>query len=290
MIADHLAAIAAGLRVAVTGGSGRVGTALRAEMAAYVSHITVVDLNPPDSLAGNESFVRADLTSLQAAMAAFAGHDAIVHLAGHPGERAIEDIVAVNVLGTSHVYEAAHRCGIGRIVFGSSNHVTGFYPRNAVVGPDDPMRPDSRYGLSKCWGELVAGLYYDKAGIQSLIIRIGNASDRPRTLRARDIWVSAADLAQLTLIGLTHPDIDATIAFGASAGGRWWDNSAATALGYLPRDRIEDFVGPEGLSPGSDEAEPSSRHFQGGRFCAIDHDGVLRLRSENVHDGAGPWA
>ena len=220
-IFEQFAGKTAKLSVVITGGSGRVGTALRRQLAPLLERITIVDLVEPAAHAPNETFVRADLTDLESTCSAFAGHDAIIHLAGHAGERTIREIVDVNVIGTSHVYEAARRCGIKRVVLGSSNHVVGFYPRTVVVGSSHPMRPDSQYGLSKCWGELVAGLYFDKAGIRSLIIRIGNASERPKTLRALHIWVSPADLAQLTLIGLTHPDVDATVVFGASAGGQW---------------------------------------------------------------------
>ena len=277
-ILEQFAAEAAKLSVVITGGAGRVGTTLRRQIAPLLGRITIVDLVEPAALAPNETFVRADLTDLESTCSVFASHDAIVHLAGHAGERTIREIVDVNVIGTSHVYEAARRCGIGRVVLGSSNHVVGFYPQAAVIGPSHPMRPDSHYGLSKCWGELVAGLYFDKAGIRSLIIRIGNASERPKTLRSLHIWVSPADLAQLTLIGLTHRDVDATVVFGVSAGGQWFDNSRAEALGYVPQDRIADFADSGSLAPGADEADPVGRYFQGGRFCIGDHDRVVRHR------------
>jgi uronate dehydrogenase len=155
----------------------------------------------------------------------------------------------------------------------------GFYPRDVVVGPDAPMRPDSVYGLTKCWGELVAGLYYDKHGVRSLIVRIGNAQDMPRSPRALEVWISPGDLAQLCIIGLTHPDIDVKTVFGVSAGGgNWWDNSVATALGYEPQDVIRDFAHPDSFKPVPADANPVGEHFQGATFCTYDHDGVIRRR------------
>ncbi|RYE82460.1 MAG: NAD(P)-dependent oxidoreductase, partial [Hyphomicrobiales bacterium] len=211
-----------GLSVAITGGAGRVATALRKLLSPRVRHVRIVDIVEPTELAPNESFVRADLTVLDEAVTALEGVDGVIHLAGIPSEKALADMIQANVIGTSHVYEAAKLTGVPRVVLGSSNHSTGFYPRDVVVGPDAPMRPDSIYGLTKCWGELVAGMYYDKHGIRSLVIRIGNAQDRPRAPRSLEVWISPGDLAQLCEIGLTHPDVDVKTVFGVSAGGGSW--------------------------------------------------------------------
>jgi uronate dehydrogenase len=267
------------LSIAITGGAGAVGTAMREVLSPQVGHVRVVDLAEPQELADNESFVRADITKVDELTAAFAGLDGIVHLAGIPGERALDEMVRVNVIGTSTVYEAARRADVPRIVLGSSNHATGFYPRDTVVKSDSPMRPDSIYGLTKCWGELTAGLYYDKAGVRSLIVRIGNAQDMPRAPRSLDVWISPNDLAQLSLIGLTHPDIDVKTVFGVSGGGgSWWDNSEADKLGYVPEDRIRDFAHPDAFKPLPADAPPVGEYFQGGLFCTFEHDGTIRRR------------
>lgn len=268
-----------GLSIAITGGSGRVAKAMRQVLSAQLRHVRIVDIVEPTELAANESFLRADLTRLDEAVKALEGMDGVIHLAGIPSEKALADMVQVNVIGTSHVYEAAKLAGVPRVVLGSSNHATGFYPRDAVVGPEAPMRPDSIYGLTKCWGELVAGVYFDKQGIRSLIIRIGNAQDMPRAPRSLEVWISPGDLAQLCVIGLTHPDIDVKTVFGVSAGGgSWWDNSEATKLGYVPRDVIRDFAHPDAFRPVASDASPVGEHFQGAVFCTFDHDGVIRHR------------
>ena len=275
---DTPAVVRTSLRIGITGGSGRVGTSLRRALSPQVGLVRVIDIFEPAELEGNESFQVADITRLSELAASFEGLDGVIHLAGLPGEAAIDDITRVNVIGTTNVYEAALRARVPRIVLGSSSHVVGFYPRTAVVDANVPMRPDGLYGLSKCWAELAAGLYFDKSGIRSLIIRIGNALDRPRSLRTLQIWVSPADLAQLVLIGLEHPDIGCTTVYGVSqGGGAWWDNAIAQQLGYVPNDRAIDFAN----GPLDEESGPLAEvasHFQGGSFAARGHDGKLRRR------------
>jgi uronate dehydrogenase len=274
--------------VALTGGAGMVGQILRRGMADRLASLRTIDVADPGPLLPGEEWVAADITDVDALTEAFTGVDGIVHMAGLNGEREIGDTLRVNVLGTHNVYEAARRAGVKRVVYGSSNHVTGFYPRDMLVTPDMPMRPDSRYGLSKCWGELTAGLFYDKNGIETLSIRIGNSQAQPRDPRGLAIWISPRDLTELVMIGLEHPDIGSTVVFGASrSAAPWWDNSAATALGFVPQDDIADFAHPDAFLPERVEMPEISTFFQGGWFCGNEHDGVLRHRPEN---GAGSAA
>jgi uronate dehydrogenase len=269
------------LVIAITGGAGRVGTALRAVLSSRYREVRIIDLAEPSALAANESWRRVDIANLGELTEALRGVDGIVHLAGFPGDRAIEDMLQVNVLGSSNVYEASRLAGVGRVVLGSSNHVVGFYPRSAVVPPDAPMRPDGLYALTKCWAELTAGLYYDKCGIRSLIVRIGNAQAQPTTPRSLEIWLSPGDLAQLVDIGMVHPAIECTTVYGVSAGGgSWYDNSTATSLGFVPRDIIRDYAHPDAFRQPELELPEIAEYFQGGPFCSQGHDGTLRVRDK----------
>jgi uronate dehydrogenase len=250
--------------------------------------VLILDSGDPGELFENERWANVDICDALAVAEALRGVNAILHLAGFPNERSIEEILRVNVLGTHNIYEAARALGIKRVILGSSNHVTGFYPRNQRVSPEWLMRPDSFYGLSKCWNELEAGLYYEKYGIRTLIIRIANATMAPEDPRSdhrsRATWVSPRDLAQLVLIGITHSDIDCTTVYGVSQTDiNWWDNSKATTLGYSPQDRGYDHSAtfPTPPRPDSQNQHVADR-FQGGRFCAADHDGVLRMRNLGV--------
>ncbi|ANM14632.1 dehydrogenase [Rhizobium leguminosarum bv. trifolii] len=261
-------------RIAVTGAAGRVGTLLRPHLRAHFEHVRLIDLQEPAELGENETFVRADLTKLDEAGVALKDIDGVVHLAGIASGIDMNAILHANVLGTYNLYEAARINEVQRVVYASSNHATGFYPRGEVISPLDPMRPDSPYGLSKCWGELVAGLYYDTSGIRSLSIRIGNAGTYPNSERSVAIWISARDLAQLVRIGLTHPLIAATVVYGVSdTDEKWWDNDLARRLGYQPEDRPRDHARIEQGAEG-----PVALAFQGGGFCEINHDGTIRMR------------
>ncbi|TDX70397.1 uronate dehydrogenase [Neorhizobium sp. R1-B] len=269
--------------VALFGGSGRVGKKLRAALQGKIRSVRILDLVAPDEACANETWSPVDICDFGSTLKALKGIDAIVHLAGFPGERPIEDIVRVNVMGTHNIYEAARQLGISRVVLGSSNHVTGFFTRDQRVSPDGPMRPDSLYGLGKCWNELEAGLYFQKHGIESFIIRIANATMEPADSRSdersRATWLSGRDLAQLVMIGLESPHVDCTTVYGVSQSPfSWWDNSVAFKLGYDPLDRGVDHTPPLATTPPGVENRHIADHFQGGRFCAIDHDGVVRTR------------
>jgi uronate dehydrogenase len=267
------------LRIGITGGAGKVGTALRRVLSSRFAAVRVIDLVAPAELHRNETFVAADMSDLAGLTPALAGLDGVVHLAGLNTERDLAQTLHVNVLGASNLYEAARLNGVGRIVLGSSNHAMGFYRRDERVGAYDQMRPDTLYGLSKCWAELTAGLYYDKAGIRTLSIRIGNAQERPTTPRSLEIWISPGDLAQLCELGLTHPEVDCTIVYGVSAGGgSWYDNSEADRLGYRPADVIRDFAAPEAFVEQPVALNDIAETYQGGPFVTWGHDGTPHPR------------
>ena len=102
------------------------------------------------------------------------GVDAVVHMGGVSTEQAWNAILDANIRGLVHLYEAARAHGTRRIVFASSNHVTGFYRQDQVISPRDPIRPDGFYGLSKAFGEGLAQLYWDRFGIETASLRIGS--------------------------------------------------------------------------------------------------------------------
>src|SRR5207342_2400745 len=187
------------------------------------------------------TFIAADLASLAEVERAVAGVDGIVHLGGFSVEGPWDTILQANIIGCYNLFEAARRQGVRRVVFASSNHVVGFYPRQRRIGVDEPVRPDSRYGASKAFGEALAALYAYKHGLRVTCLRIGNVSDTPAHQRMLSIWLSPADLVQLIRIGLEYPEIRHEIFFGVSDNARgFWDNEAAFRYGYRPQGRAED--------------------------------------------------
>jgi uronate dehydrogenase len=264
----------AAMKLLITGGAGRIGRKLRKEMADQAALIRTFDRIAAADLGPNEESIVGDLSDMPALEAAMQGIDGVIHLAAIPNEQAWEVMLQTNIIGTWNVYEAAFRAGVKRVVFGSSNHAVGFYPRGQRLDASVPCRPDSRYGLSKCWGEDVGSLYADKYGVKSLHIRIGNALGPPTSLRTMAIWISERDLAQLVMIGLTHPDVHNTIVYGVSdnAAG-WYDNSAAHALGYRPLDRSEAHIESARAGDALQATDAVGRYYQGGLFCSIEYAG-----------------
>jgi len=138
---------------------------------------------------------------------------------------------------------------------------------------DVTVRPDSRYGVSKAFGEAVGALYADKHGLQVTCIRIGNVGDKPLDKRRLSIWVKPEDLTQLVRIGLEHPDIRFEIFYGASDNeAGWWDNSNARRFGYRPQFRSEDFREEAMAAQAKLPADPIGDRFQGGPFCSDEYD------------------
>src|SRR5262245_1995584 len=270
-------------RVLLTGAAGGIGRRLRALLKPVYTELRCSDIRRPPDLMPDESFIAADLARIEEVERAVAGAEGIIHLGGHSGEGSWETIHNANIIGCYNLFEAARRASVKRVVFASSNHAVGFYQRDQRIGVDVTVRPDSRYGVSKAFGEAIGALYADKYGLSVLCLRIGNVADQPADLRRLSIWLKPEDLVQLVRIGLEHPDLQFEIFYGVSYNERgWWDNSRAHDYGYLPTGRAEDFkqaalTGQARLAP-----DPIADYFQGGSFCSAEFSGDTVQRPERV--------
>ncbi|MEU6386916.1 NAD(P)-dependent oxidoreductase [Streptomyces bauhiniae] len=228
----------------LTGAAGGLGTLMRSLLPEYGYDLRLLDARPvPDA----PDAVTADLADLDALRAAVRGTDAVLHLAGISLEAPFEKILKANIEGMYHLYEAARLEGVRRVVFASSNHAVGDTPVPAPGAPripvDTPHRPDTFYGLSKCFGEDLAQLYWDRHGIETVSVRIGSCFPEPTSVRMLSIWLSPADAARLFHAALTAKDVGHTVVYGSSANTRlWWDLTSARALGYTPEDDSEPYA------------------------------------------------
>ena len=255
--------------VLITGAAGDVGTHLRRELAGRYK-LRLSDMKPIANLAAGEEFVRADISVMDEVAPAVRGVDAIVHLGGFSVEGPWETILSANIIGLRNVYEAARLAGVKRILFATSNHAVGFYRRDETIDHRVYPRPDSRYGVSKAFGEALGSLYADKYGMEVFNIRIGNVNPKPIDKRRLSIWISPRDLAQLVTIGIEHPDVRFEIVYGVSGNRRsWYDNSNAHRLGYRPQDDSEREA-PEVLAKEKPGADPRAEKYQGGAFVLPD--------------------
>ena len=258
-------------RVLVTGAAGGIGTHLRRLLPPIYPDLRLSDIRRPAGLAPSETFMPADLSRMDEVEAICTGIDGIVHLGGISGEAPWEAIHSANIVGCYNLFEAARKAGVKRIVFASSNHAVGFYPRTTTIPPEVVARPDSRYGLSKHFGEGLGALYAYKHGIGVTSLRIGNVNEEPIDRRRLSIWIRPDDLVQLIRIGLERPGLVYEVMYGVSDNARsWYDNSRAASFGYQPQGRSEPYAAAV-LAKEPSAADTPDEFYQGGTFCAAEY-------------------
>ena len=263
--------------VLITGAAGAIGGFLRRELGARYA-IRLSDIKPITDLAPHEKFMQGDIAHMKDALAITKGIDAIVHLGGFSVEGPWETILEANIVGLHNVFEAARRNKVKRILFATSNHAVGFYRRDEKIDHRVYPKPDSRYGLSKAFGEQLGSLYADKYGLEVFCMRIGNVNPVPPDKRRLSIWISPRDLARLVSVGIENPNISFEIVYGVSDNKRsWYDNSNARRLGYLPQDDAEIYAA-EVLAKDK-PGDPRTEMFQGGTFVLAEYGGDPSRRS-----------
>jgi uronate dehydrogenase len=260
-----------GRRIVFTGAAGGIGTMTRPLLAARYPGLVLSDRVRPKDLQPNETFVAADITKPDEVAALLEGADSVLHFGGFSVEGPWDTILQANIMGCYNVFEAARQAGVKRLIFASSNHAVGFYPRKRRIGTDVTVRPDSRYGVSKAFGEALGAMYSDKHGLAVTCLRIGNVGPRPIDVRRLSIWIAPEDLVQLIGIGLEHPDIRFEILYGASDNAAaWWDNSRAHQLGYRPTGKGEEHRAHAEAEQAKIGPDAVGDRFQGGTFCSLE--------------------
>ncbi|MEV4783539.1 NAD-dependent epimerase/dehydratase family protein [Burkholderia sp. LMU1-1-1.1] len=253
-------------RLLLTGAAGGLGQVLRDRIKPWARIVRLSDRADLGEAAEGEEIVRCDLADKPAVLALAEGVDAVLHFGGISVEDRFEPIMQANILGLYNLYEAVHKAGVKRVVYASSNHVTGFYRNTEIVDADMPPRPDGFYGLSKCFGESLSRYYYDRLGIETVCLRIGSSFAQPKNARMMTTYLSYDDLVELLRCALFTPRVGHTIVFGTSSNDTsWWDNRKASHLGFRPKDssrRFKHLFPDTAQRPGDDPATI----FQGGPF------------------------
>ena len=261
-------------RIMITGAAGKIGSVLRNALRGSYPLIRVLDIAPLGAPENGEEVCATDIRDAAALEKAMAGIDCVVHLAGMAVEAPWEQVLPLNIGGCYNVFEGARRSGVKRIVFASSNHAIGFHRRERFIDTDVVPRPDTRYGVSKVFGEALGRLYADKYGLSVACLRIGSflTPDRPTDSRQLLTWISHRDMVQLVRRCIDHPDYHFVIVYGVSNNLRSrWDNSNVKFLGYRPEDDAEVFA-PEILALGKKENEIAAQ-FHGGFYTPIEFAG-----------------
>lgn len=178
------------MRIAVTGGRGRIGRAITAEALARghgVVNIDRVGLDEgpregeerPPMLEGDVKYLAADVCNYEELLASFAGCDALIHMAAIPSPFQHPDHIVHNnnVTGSYNALRAAVEQGITRICQASSVNAIGLsFSRESHFDyfPIDERHPpynEEPYGLSKWICEAQADSFarrYEQLRIASL--------------------------------------------------------------------------------------------------------------------------
>ncbi len=261
--------------VLLTGAGGDVGGRITPLLKAVYPGLTLSDFKPIANTHGLP-FRQAQLSDMAEVHAAVAGMEGIIHLGGFSVEGPWETILSANIIGAYNLFEAARLAGVKRIIFASSNHAAGFYPQEEIIPAEAPPLPDSRYGVSKAFGEALGALYAMKHGIGVTSLRIGNVGEKPLDVRRLAIMLHPEDLVQLIRIGLEHPDIVNEVFYGVSGNTRsWYDNARAISYGYKPKYDAEDQVDFAEAEQRKLVPNPVAEMYQGGGFCADEYTADL---------------
>lgn len=231
-------------RVLLTGAAGHIGAVL-ADLLSDQYRLRLMYHRTVPAHEPGADIVIANVEALDQMEPSMAGIDAVIHMAGNPHMRAsFDELLAANIRGTYVVYEAARRAGVRRVVFASTNHVTGHYERDGLpVGPEQPVRPDSYYGASKAYGEALGRYYSEALGLSVICLRIGSFLERPTNRRNLGTWLSHRDMAQLTCRAI-ETAVPFGIYYGISRNTRrmWSIDNAVAELGYAPEDDAERYA------------------------------------------------
>ena len=258
-------------RLLLTGAAGHLGRILRKNLGPLTDILRLTDREDLGSAAEQEEIVQADLADFAAMQRAIEDCDAVIHFGGTSVERPWAEILSSSIEGSYNIYEAARRNGVKRIVLASSIHAVGALRRDAGVDPRAGHRPDSLYGLSKCFAEDLARLYWHKFGIESACLRLGFCYRHPTKVDELATWLSYTDMVRLVSCALQTERIGFTIAYGVSANTAGVvSNRGVEHLRFLPAHDAEAFRQMvEASAP--QQVSPAGSALLGGDFFALDH-------------------
>ena len=229
-------------KIVLTGAAGRLGSYLREPLLQMADTLVSTDVTDIGKLYDGETFVQADLANFDEMSAIIKGADMVVHFGAIVDEAPFETLLGPNFIGSYNVWEAAYRHGVKRVVYASSIHSVGMYPKTEFIGTDVPHRPDTFYGLAKCFTEDLGRMYWEKRGLESVHLRILSCA-QVTNARALGSWLSYDDLIQLVQRAVDTPVTGFSIVYGVSNNDRApVDNANASFLGYCPKDNAEQFA------------------------------------------------
>jgi len=259
-------------RILITGAAGSLGGHLRKGLAPLANHLRLVDRVDLGVAAPYEELRQIDLADRAAAIEATKDCDAIVHFGAPPREQTFEEIVTDTLPASYHMYEGARLHGVKRVIYASSIHAIGFHEINKIATTDMPHRPDTFYGMTKCFTENLASMYWDKFGLESVCLRIASCFPEPANRRMLWSWLSFEDMVRLVTAALTAPRVGFSVIYGTSDNAQQGvSNAGADHIGYRPQDRADDFAAK--VHAATERPDPTAfvSRVIGGEFAAHPH-------------------
>jgi uronate dehydrogenase len=271
-------------KIVLTGAAGRLGSYLREPLSKLCTELVSTDIKEqPSTLYAGETYVQADLADFDAMNAVIEGAEMVVHMGAFVDEGPFEQLLGPNFVGSYNIWEAASRHGVRRVVYGSSIHAVGMYPKNEFIDTEVAHRPDTFYGLAKCFTEDLGRMYWEKRGLESVHMRILSCA-QVNNARALGSWLSYDDLIQLVTRCLETPVTGFAVIYGVSDNDRApVDNSKASFLGYRPQDNAEQFAEEVLANEPPMDPHDANHMCHGGPFAGVEL-GNSGLAGMNVID------
>lgn len=259
-------------RLLLTGAAGNLGTMLRQSLPALCEHLRITDRAEMANVAPHEEAILAEVADPDAMMQLTKDVDAVIHMGGQSIEGTWDSVLNSNIVGFYNLYEGCRKNGVRRVIWGSSNHAIGFYPRTQVIDASVYPRPDTNYGVSKVFGEGVSQYYWDKYHLESVSIRIGSCVPEPKDRRMLATWLSPRDFQHLVERCLIAPRVEHTIVYGISDNDeKLWDNWMAAHLGFRPQDNAEAFREEVEADAEQKDIDDPMFKYDGGAFAGYPH-------------------
>ncbi|CAN7760285.1 NAD-dependent epimerase/dehydratase family protein [Caballeronia sp. LjRoot31] len=255
-------------RLLLTGAAGNLGRQLRGALAAWADIVRVSDIASLGEVAVHEEASVVDLADEHAVHTLLEGVDAVIHLGGISVDAPFNDLLEANIRGLYNLYSVAQKQGVKRIVYASSNHAVGFHAVTSVVDIDAPLRPDSLYGVTKCFGESLSRYYFDRFGLETVCLRIGSSFEQPKNPRMLVTYLSYRDFIELVRCSLFTNRVGHAIVYGVSDNPRKWvDNTKVAFLGFRPQDSSAQFEHLFPITAPDSNLDDAAQRFQGGPFA-----------------------
>ena len=270
-------------RIVLTGASGRLGSYLREPLSKITKKLVSTDKEDIGKTLHNEVFKKLNIKNFKEVNKILKKTDLIIHFGGYSKEGPFQEILESNILGTYNIWKSAKKNKIKRIIFASSIHSVGMYRANETINHKVMHKPDTFYGLSKCFGENLAQMYWDKCGIECLTIRILSCA-KVTSKRSLSTWLSYDDLIRIVIQSTKIKKLGFEIIYGVSNNKRLnVDNTNATRkLKINIKDNAEKFLNKLEQKLDIKKDKPGDQYL-GGPFsiAKLESDAMSSMKIKN---------